>query len=154
MTWNSPVHQQSVEIVRAQLSRVGIKANIEVLTVGAATEKYFVGRKTAIYYTSWPRNPEPDTHAAYGFKSGGFYNVSRQTNPVMDGLLRHGATTYDQDKRKEIYRRVNDLVLGQTTWHPLLYGVTYAAAPKKVQNLNTLIAWDGRINVKELWIRS
>ena len=153
LTFNNQLNLQAVEIIRAQLGRVGIKANLEILTVGAATEKFFVGRKKAIYYTSWPRNPEPDTHASYGFKLGGYYNVSSQSNPALEGLIQHGATTYDQAKRKEIYRRVNEIVLGQATWHPMLYGATYAAAPKKVQNLNTFIAWDGRISVKNLWIK-
>jgi ABC-type transport system substrate-binding protein len=153
LTFNNPLHQQAIEIIRAQLARVGIKANIEVMTVGGATEKMFGGRKTSIYLTSWPRNPEPDTHSAYGFKAGGFYNASRKSTPALEAMITHGATTYDQTKRTEIYRRVTDMVLMQANWQPLLYGNFFVAAPKKIQNMNTFIAWDGRMQLKELWIR-
>lgn len=153
LTFNNPLHQQAIEIIRAQLARVGIKANIEVMTVGGATEKMFGGRKTSIYLTSWPRNPEPDTHSAYGFKAGGFYNASRKSTPALEAMITHGATTYDPAKRTEIYRRVTDMVLMQANWQPLLYGNFFVAAPKKIQNMNTFIAWDGRMQLKELWIR-
>ncbi len=35
----------------------------------------------------------------------------------------------------------------------MLYSVTYAAAPKKVQNLNTLLSWDGKMRLKQIWIK-
>ena len=35
---------------------------------------------------------------------------------------------------------------------PFLYGVTYAAAPGKVRNLDRLMGWDGKMNLKEIWL--
>ncbi len=153
VTWNSALHQQTAEIVRAQLGRVGIKANIEVLTVGPATEKFFTGKATPLFLTSWSRYPEPDFVASTAFKSGGFYNPSKQTNAEIDGLIQQGVATYDQAKRKEIYNRINDYEVGQVLWHPMLYSVTHAAAPKKVQNLKTLIGFDGKMSLKQIWIK-
>jgi ABC-type transport system substrate-binding protein len=153
VTWNSPLHQQTAEIVRAQLGRVGIKANIEVLTVGPATEKFFAGKATPLFLTSWSRYPEPDFVASSNYKSGGYYNASKQPNAEIDGLIQQGVATYDQNKRKEIYNRINDWELGQVLWHPMLYSVTHAAAAKKVQNLQTLIGYDGKMSLKQLWIK-
>lgn len=153
VTWNAPVLQQSAEIVRAQLGRVGIKANIEVLTVGPATEKFFAGKATPIFLTSWSRYPEPDFIASTNYKSGAYYNASKQANAEIDALIQQGAATYDQAKRKEIYAKINDYELGQVLWRPMLYSVTYAAAPKKVQNLDTLLSWDGKMRLKQIWIK-
>lgn len=153
LTWNVPTHQRTAEIVRAQLGLVGIKANIEVLTVGPATEKFFSGKQTAMFLTSWSRYPEPDYIASVNYKSGGFYNPSKQPNAELDAAIVEGAGTYDQAKRKDIYKKVDDVILGQGLWKPLLYGVTYAAAPKKVQNLDALIAWDGKMSLKNIWIK-
>ena len=153
LTWNLPSHQQSAEIVRAQLSRVGIKANIEILTVGPATEKFFAGRETPVFLTSWSRYTEPDVIASLDYKSGGYYNASKQVNKPVDDLIAEGAATYDQAKRKEIYNKVNDAMLSEVLWDPLLYSVSYAAAPKKVQNMKTLLAADGKIVLKYIWIK-
>jgi peptide/nickel transport system substrate-binding protein len=153
VTWNSPLHQQTAEIVRAQLGRVGIKANIEVLTVGPATEKFFTGKATPLFLTSWSRYPEPDFIASTAFKSGGFYNPSKQPNAEIDALIQQGVATYDQNQRKQIYNRINDHELSQVLWHPLLYSVTHAASAKKVQNLQTLIGFDGKMSLKHLWIK-
>jgi peptide/nickel transport system substrate-binding protein len=152
LTWNSPLHQQSAEIVRAQLGRVGIKVQIEVLTVGPATEKFFAGKASPVFLTSWSRYPEPDYAASSNYKSGGYYNPSKQSNSELDALIVQAASIYDTDKRKELYAKINDYELGQVLWRPMLYSVTYAAAPKKVQGLKTLLTWDGKMSLKNLWI--
>lgn len=152
VTWNSPVHQQAAEIVRAQLGRVGIVANIDVLTVGPATEQFFQGQAYPVYLTSWSRYPEPDWIAALNFKSDGYYNPSNAERPEVDALVDEGASIYDQEERKLIYNQINDTVLGEAWAVPLLYGVTYAAAANRVGNLDTLIAWDGKMSLKRIWL--
>ncbi len=152
VTWNLPSHQQAAEIVRAQLGRVGIKANIEVLTVGPATEKFFAAKASPVFLTSWSRYPEPDVIASLDYKSGGYYNPSKHVDKDVDDMIAEGAATYDQAKRKEIYNKVNDIMLGRVLWDPMVYGVTYAAAPKKIQNMSTLLAADGKMILKYIWI--
>lgn len=68
-------------------------------------------------------------------------------------MIQQGASTYDQAKRKEIYAKVNDYELGQVLWRPMIYGVSYVAAPKKVQNLKTLLTWDGKMSLKYIWLK-
>lgn len=153
VTFNNPLLQQTAEIVRAQLGRVGIKANIEVLTVGPATEKFFAGKASPVFLTQWSRYPEPDWIASSNYKSGAYYNPSNQANAEVDALVQQGVSSYDQPKRKEIYAKINDIELRQVLWYPMLYAVTYAAAPKKVQNLKSLISFDGKMGLKNLWIK-
>ena len=69
-------------------------------------------------------------------------------------MIADAAAAYDIDKRKAMYHRINDTVLAQGLWHPMLYGVTYAAANNKVRNASTFIHADGRFNYKELWLRA
>lgn len=152
VTWNLPAHQQAAEIVRAQLGRVGIKASIEVLTVGPATEKFFAAKASPIFLTSWSRYTEPDVIASLDFKSGGYYNASKQVRKDLDDLVTEGAATYDQAKRKEIYNKLNNIVLGDVLWKPMVYSVIHAGASKRVGNLKTLISPDGKMILKYLWI--
>jgi len=154
VTWNNPILTKTAEIIRAQLGRVGIKLNIETLTVGTATDRAFASRSTPMYLTSWSMSVEPDINASASFKSGGFYNPSKQLNSGLDQLIVDAAAAYDIDKRKALYHRINDTVLAQGLWHPMLYAVVYAAANHKVRNARTFIHADGRHNFKELWLRA
>ena len=47
-----------------------------------------------------------------------------------------------------------EIVLGEAWYVPLLYAVTYSAANARVQNLDTLLANDGKFNLRELWLKA
>ena len=57
------------------------------------------------------------------------------------------------DKRKPIYRKVDEIVLGEAMMVPLLYGVTYAAAPKNVMGLDGVFGWDAKMYLQRLWLK-
>jgi len=151
VTWTN--HQPAAEIVRAQLAKVGIKVNLHVFAVGPATEKFFGGREFPAFLTSWSRYPEPDWIGSLSYKSDGYYNAGKVPNAVMDKLLEDGASAYDIAKRKAIYRKVNEIVLGEAWYVPMLYGVSFAAAPKKVGGLETVFGWDAKMDLRLLWLR-
>lgn len=153
LTWTSSNHQRTAEIIQAQLARVGIKANIEVLSVGAAVEKFYRGGNTNLFLTSWARYPEPAHIASLNYRSGGFFNPSKTVNTEIDELIALGERTFDLDERKAIYQKIEDIELGDVLNVPLLYSVIYAAGNAKVQNLDTLISADGKMDMKYIWLK-
>lgn len=154
LTYPNATLAKAGEVVRAQLARVGIKVNLETLTVGAATDKMFVQKSAPFYLTGWSLSMEPDSNASQSFRSGGFYNPAKTPNPDMDALVAEAAATYDIDKRRPMYQRMSDMVLAQALWNPLVYNVLYAAASKKVGNVDSFITRvEGRYSVKELWLK-
>ena len=152
VTNNNALHIPAAEIVRAMLKRVGITMDIEVLNAGVATERFFHGRQYPLYMTGWSRYPEPDWLASLAFKSDGYYNAGNLPRPDIDALVERGASLYDVAARKPVYLELNDLVLREAWFVPLIYGVTYAAAPLRVRNLDRLMGWDGKMNLREIWI--
>ncbi|MCZ6887158.1 MAG: ABC transporter substrate-binding protein [Gammaproteobacteria bacterium] len=153
VTNNSPINVPAAEIVRAMLKKIGITMNIEVLSTGPATERFFHGRVYPMYLTGWSRYPEPDWIASLAFKSDGYYNAGNLPRPDIDRLVETGASLYDLDARKRIYRQINQTVLGEAWFVPLLYGINYAAAPKKIRNLDQLMGWDGKMSLRKIWIK-
>lgn len=153
ITWTNAVHPQNAEIVKAQLAQVGINMNIEIQDVKSAVEKFYSAEEYPMFLTSWSRYPEPDWLASLAYKSDGYYNAANVKRPDVDALVEKGASLYDIEKRKEVYRKIDEIVLGEAWYVPMLYGVTYAAAPKKVQNLETLIGNDGKMNLHQIWIK-
>lgn len=154
ITWSNAVHPQSAEIVKAQLSAIGIDMKITIQSVQAATSNFFAGTTGDAFLTSWSRYPEPDWMASLAYRSDGFYNAGKVKRPDVDALAEQGAALYDIADRKKIYRKMDEIILGEAWFVPLLYGVTYAAANARVQNLDTLLANDGKMNLRELWLKA
>ena len=152
VTNNSPVLVPIAEMVRAMLKDVGITMDIEVLATGPATESFFQGRRYGMYLTSWSRYPEPDWLASLAYKSDGFYNAANAERPDLDALVSLGASLYDTAARREVYHELNQKVLDDAWFVPFVYAVTYAAAPKQVQNLDRLMGWDAKMNLREIWL--
>lgn len=152
VTNNSPVLVPTAEIVRAMLKKIGITMNIEVLNAGPATENFFHGRQYPMYLTSWSRYPEPDWLASLAYKSDGYYNPANLPRPDIDALVEQGASLYDVADRARVYKALNAQVLDEAWFVPLLYGVNYAAALKRVENLDRLMGWDGKMNLREIWL--
>ncbi len=152
VTWNGSGHPQASQVFQAQLARVGIRAHIQVLTVGTANDMFFQGNTQQIYFTSWSIFPEPDREVNWMMKTGGFYNASKKSTPEIDALIAQGAATYDTDKRRAIYQQLADLQVGQCTTLPFLYRNTYATAAKKVRNLPSIFDAEAIMNMKDLWM--
>ena len=153
VTSNSPILVPTAEIIRQMLKKVGIRMDIEVLSTGPATERFFHGREYPLYLTGWSRYPEPDWVASLAYKSDGYYNAGNLERPDIDRLVEDGASFYALEDRKRVYRELNKLVLDEGWFVPLLYGVNYAAAPDKVGNLDRLMGWDGKMTLREIWLR-
>ena len=152
VTYNAPELVSTAEIIRAMLNKVGITMNIEVLANAAATENFFHGRQYPLFITAWSRYPEPDWLASLAYKSDGYYNAGNLTRPNIDKLVETGASLYAIADRQRVYRELNTRVLDEAWFVPLLYGVNYAAAPRKVRNLDQLMGWDGKMTLRNIWI--
>ncbi len=152
VTYNSPIFVPAAEVVRAMLKKVGITMKIDVLSNAAATERFFFGGDYPMYLTGWSRYPEPDWLASLAYKSDGYYNAGNLERPEIDRLVEKGASLYDIEARKEVYNEINRTVLSEAWFTPLLYAVNYAAAPRKVRNLDRLMGWDGKMDLREIWL--
>lgn len=152
VTWNSPLLVPSCEVVRAMLKKIGVKMEIDVLNTGPATEAFFHAREYPMYITGWSRYPEPDWLASLAYKSDGYYNAGNIERPDVDALVEKGASLYDVESRKEVYRELNQLVLDEAWYVPLIYTANYAGAPHYVHNLDKLMASDGKMDFRRIWL--
>ena len=152
VTNTSPVLVPTAEIIRQMLKRINVDMNIEVLSAGSSTERFFHGQEYPLYLTAWSRYPEPDWLASLAYKSDGYYNAGNVDRPDLDRLVELGSSAYDREQRKRFYTELNSKVLSEAWFVPLLYGVTYAAAPSHVGNLEGLMGWDGKMTLREIYL--
>jgi len=151
--WPSEANTAFTQIIRAQCAAVGIKLNLQNSDVSVATEKFYGGGGAPLFISSWSRYPEPDWVAALIYRSDGYYNAGKVKNPQLDALVDEGAATLDVAKRKQIYRQVDEIVLGQALMVPMIYGVYHAAAHKRVGNIDTMFGWDAKMYLHRIWLK-
>lgn len=69
--------------------------------------------------------PDPYDFLDILFHSQGKLNHTNYTNPEVDRFLEEARVEQDPAKRKELYREVEQMVLDDAPWVPLLHGVDY-----------------------------
>ena len=151
VSYPSEANTPSAEIVRAQLAAVGIKMNLRMYDVTTASEKFYYGGAAPLYLSGWGHVPEPSSSNML-YRSNGYYNASKLPDARLDALLDAGDSTVDIAQRKAIYRKVDEIVLGEAMATPLIYGTAYAAAPKRVRGLESVFTYDIRMYLHRLWL--
>ncbi|MBA4181057.1 MAG: hypothetical protein C0506_10755 [Anaerolinea sp.] len=152
MTWESRTLIQAGELWQESLRKIGIKSKITTLSVGAATKEFFEGTTHELYPTSWSLYPEPDWIATTIYDKDAYYNTGKTQSSEVQDLIRQGRTEYDIEKRKLIYQKMAELVLGDA-WHvPLLYGRSYTGFTKSVKNTEQIYNGEAKWNYRNLWL--
>ncbi len=107
----SATSQQLSQMIQADLKKVGVDMEIVQLDGSMAIPRILEGNYQAAYL-SWDLDPDPDPynifHSAQTPPRGQnfiFYN-----NPELDRLLEAGRREMDQDKRKEIFQRMHEVL--------------------------------------------
>jgi len=154
LTPSRPEQVQGAEMVQAQLSEVGIKVELTVMENAQAAVAFFEEGRFPAGISNWPRRPEPDTIASRLYKSDAYYNASKTNyGGMLDALIEKGASVYDIEERKRIYNQINEYILGNAIWLPLIYGRVHAGYNVRVQNMRTFWGAEAVARYKELWIK-
>jgi ABC-type transport system substrate-binding protein len=62
-------------------------------------------------------------------------NRSRYSNKELDGLLEEAVNTFDREKARDLYRRIQDIVSREVPVFPLWYQSNVVIAKKNVGNI-------------------
>ena len=101
----------AAQVLQAQLTRIGIDLQLEVLDWPA-----YIKRQRAMDFTStntnfFPKVDPDDAYYRYFHSKGGANELSGgYANPAADKLLEEGEATVDTGKRAEAYRRLVQLL--------------------------------------------
>jgi peptide/nickel transport system substrate-binding protein len=144
---------QMTELQKQMLTKLNIDMTITPVTTAEMAQRMFVRKDVHTISASLSLTVEPDSQALQGVGSQGLYNPGGLPNPEVDGLIVKARQTYDRNERKAYYDRIAQLAVDQVFHVYSFYGVAYSAAPKRVQNLNTLIGAEGKQRYKDLWVR-
>ncbi|MEM6594906.1 MAG: ABC transporter substrate-binding protein [Pseudomonadota bacterium] len=112
----------TAELTQAFLAAIGVKANITVGEWGASNDAMAAG-EADLFLQAWVTTPQGDPGAVLEtlLKSDGGSNSGGFSNQRLDELLDQGRLTFDQDKRKEIYDEVQEIIAAEAAMIPVFH---------------------------------
>ena len=105
-----PTMVSGAPVIAAQLKRIGITAEIENVEY-AVWIKRWLAKDFDMTMNTTPGYADPDTAFFRALHSTKGQNWNSWSVPELDALLEEGRRTMDQKKRKEIYDRVQIMIL-------------------------------------------
>jgi len=123
------------EVIQAQISKIGLKAKIEVMEFGPFTS-YLSKFQGEMFQLAWGwGNGEPQVAMHALFHSEGARNRNAFYSKEFDVLLDKAAATVDFKERMRLYNQAYKIIFDQVAIIPLLHYQNVFAANKKVKGL-------------------
>jgi len=136
VTYNdNPQFQQEAELIKDQLTEVGIDVTIQLMDRPALTATLRAGEHQVALGTI-TGGLDPDSWVYPWFSSKGAQNsYTRYNNPDVDRLLELGRTTLDLAARKPLYQQVQKLIVDDAAFCVLLNNTVAALSRANVHNV-------------------
>ncbi|OGX26341.1 MAG: peptide-binding protein [Omnitrophica WOR_2 bacterium RIFCSPHIGHO2_02_FULL_45_21] len=104
--------QRVGEIIQARLAALGIKVKLKVVEWSVFLSEFIDKRHFEAVLLGWALGREPDNYDIWHsskMKEGEF-NFIGYSNPEVDRLLDEARKTFEQNKRKEAYHRIQEII--------------------------------------------
>jgi ABC-type transport system substrate-binding protein len=113
---------EMAKIAQAQLKKIGIEAELQLLEGAAFNRQVLVQKNFDITTMGDAGETRNDFDDAYyrAFFSTSPYNFAQYSNSAVDAWLQEGRRTFDLDKRKKIYTQVVDQMNQDA---PIIYAI-------------------------------
>lgn len=107
----SATGKQLVQMVQAEMKKVGIKVNVVLLDAASAIPRILGGNYEAAYL-SWDLDPDPDPFALFHSTQAPPHgqNIVFYSNPEADKLIDAARRELDVSKRKDLYWRLHEVL--------------------------------------------
>lgn len=166
-TSSNQIRQQTQEIIKDALESIGVKVRLEVIDASIFFSSDPTNPKTLEHfyadleeYSSGNRSPDPGSYMQRWVcnqipqKANNWsgQNFARWCNAGYDDLYRQSLTEIDPQKRREIFIKMNDLLIDEVVVIPLVNRAQVSGASKTLVGIDPT-PWDATLwNIKD-WRR-
>ena len=148
LSGSSIAGRQYAGVIQNQLKEVGIPVEIQTPEQNTLFDELRRGN-FQIAYTQWVGgNQDPifykDLFATSEIptQTRPSRNRSRYSNPELDALLDEAVNTFDRERGKDLFRRIQDIVSRDVPVFPMWYQSNIVIAKKNVQNIQVNASGD------------
>ena len=127
-------------VVQANLAAINIKVNI-VKIENAVFASYIAGHRAPMFITSWGCYWDPDMFLARRFSKDGIGGVNRvwYQNPKLDEMIMAGRTTFDEGKRVEVYKKIQEFMADESPEVDLCVTKVYALSNDRLKGVEMTV---------------
>lgn len=158
---NNSDAMKAMEFIQQQLSQVGIKVNVVPMESGTLSDKIWSVQnakdaEVELYYGGWSSSTGDADWGIRPLLAGDSapptsYNVSYYENKKVDELIDAGLQTADQEKRKEAYAEMQEIIWKDAPWAYLMVEDTMAGKKNYLEGVYLLP--DGALSASEAEIK-
>lgn len=141
----------AAQVLQAMLTDAGIRARINVLEFGQFVQDWRNSNFDGFVSLNGG-SVDPDGYLHRTFVTGGSTNVFKFSHAEVDRLLEEGRTTTDQARRKQIYDRLQRILVDQAPIIHLAYGTLFTAVRDNLQGYQ-IRATRSLLGLREAWLR-
>lgn len=118
------IHNRIAQVVQENLREIGIDAKIELFEKSVWVQRTSKGEQD-MFIGQWTAMSEPDLviPPLFGKAGLGANNRNLYTNEEVETLIVEGRKEFDVENRKEIYAQIQEIIMDDAPWCPLVYEV-------------------------------
>ena len=149
-----PEAEAAMPVVMSELRDAGFNPTLRMLDIGEYAQTVLTksARDFDLACTRAASFSADPAGIATFVTSDGAVNVSGYSSPEMDALFAKDKTTVDPAERLKIYQKVNDLVIKDLPYVPLLIGVAAIVTNSTTHGLSAVDAdWGAHVDTAWLW---
>ena len=131
-----PALRPTAELIQDQLKRVGIDSKIRV-SKSTATCEEAIGKGEAefvLYMANSAPQGDPDYFVTTYFDHTSLFDFNGYHNPEVEKLAEQGRTTFNYEKRKDIYDKIQDITFRENALLVVFYKARVTAVWDYVKN--------------------
>lgn len=150
MVNNTDFFKRAAQIVQAQLKEIGIKINIQIMEGTALNDATTTGNHEMFLQLYGSTDPNI---MFYFFHSSRIRATNRAwySNPELDELLEAGQKTFDPDEQREIYTKVQEIVVREAPWVVICNPYEFTGVRKEVQGFT--LHPQGTFLLHDTWLK-
>lgn len=116
---NDP-RKMTAEIIQRRLKSIGIDMKIRIIEWATFLTEFIDKRRFEAVILGWGLSRDPDNYDIWhsSKQKEGEFNFIGYENKEVDKLLEEGRRVFEQEKRKEIYNRIHQLIYDD---HPCIF---------------------------------
>ena len=112
-TGNNEIATNVAQVLQQSVAEAGIELDIILMEPAAYSEEVWRGKDYETSQAWYTREPDPDGLVQSVWRKGGGNNMMLYYNPEVEELFDQGKAILDPDQRKEIYKKIQEIVVLQ-----------------------------------------
>jgi peptide/nickel transport system permease protein/peptide/nickel transport system substrate-binding protein len=142
------------EVIIEMLSKVGIRAKFTNGTIAEISAQFFGNeKKFDALVSAWTGRPDPSMSYTLAFGKGAYYNAGRtEASPELTLLLQHSRLKEDLAFRRQVFSKVQRIVMEQALVAPLTFRYDLTASTASVKGFQPNLL--GKPKFNDIWLAS